>query len=197
MSERYGVLLIDPPWAFRVWGRALDSKRSAESHYPTLSAEALLSLPMQKLMKDSCAVFMWATMPHLPEALALGAAWGLVYKTVAFVWVKANRSAMGRWTCLDEEVNWFTGMGYWTRANAEIVLLFTRGSTKRLSKKVKQVVVAPVSRHSEKPDEVQRRIEQLIAGPYVEVFARRQRPGWAAIGNEIDGRDIREVLAEW
>lgn len=45
-------------------------------------------------------------------------AWGFCYKFVAFVWVKLNRKAP----------TLFTGMGYWTRANAEICLLATRGT---------------------------------------------------------------------
>jgi N6-adenosine-specific RNA methylase IME4 len=88
------------------------------------------------------------------------------------------------------------------------VLLLTRGNPKRISKKVYQMlitlerspyavpaVIAPMTEHSEKPEEVQDRIEQLCDGPYLELFARRQRPGWTCLGNEIDGLDIRESLA--
>lgn len=195
--KRYGAISIDIPWQFRVWSRDTGMGRSAEAHYPTLDIAALKALPMHRLMEKDCALFMWTTMPTLPEALEIGKAWNLVYKTVAFTWVKTNRVAGQRWTRADDAANWFTGMGYWTRANSELCLLFTRGRPHRISKSVRQVVVAPVGRHSQKPDEVQRRIEQLVAGPYLEVFARRQLPGWDVIGNEIDGRDIREVLEAW
>jgi N6-adenosine-specific RNA methylase IME4 len=142
-------------------------------------------LDMQSIMARDCAVFMWACMPTLPEALDLGMAWGLTYKTTAFTWVKRNRVAN----------TFFVGLGYWTRANAELCLLFTRGKPKRKSKRVQQIIYAPVGRHSAKPEAAYQRIEALIDGPYCEVFARNTRPGWDAIGNEIDGRDIRDVVA--
>jgi hypothetical protein len=77
------------------------------------------------------------------------------------------------------------GMGYATRANIEPCLLATRGSPLRLAADIHQVVIAPAGEHSEKPDEVYRRIERLYPGPYLELFARRPRPGWTVWGNEI------------
>jgi N6-adenosine-specific RNA methylase IME4 len=100
------------------------------------------------------------------------------------------------------------GTGYATRANTEVSLLATRGSPRRLSADVHQVVIAPVGEHSAKPDEVYKRIERLYPGPYLELFARRERDGWTRWGNEIargqmtssttaapdDGLDIPECL---
>ena len=60
---------------------------------------------------------MWATMPKLEEALSLIKAWGFNYKSAAFVWVKRNKKAP----------TWFWGMGRYTRSNAELCLLATRG----------------------------------------------------------------------
>jgi N6-adenosine-specific RNA methylase IME4 len=87
-------------------------------------------------------------------------------------------------------------MGYHTRANTELCLLAIKGrGLERVQKNIQQVVVAPVGRHSEKPDEVRHRIE-LLYGPQrrIELFARRQTPGWDALGDGIDGQDIRKVL---
>lgn len=197
---RYSAIMIDPPWQFKVWSKDTGQGRSAESHYPTLDIDEMKKLPMHKLMADDCAVFMWATWPTLPDALALGVAWGLEYKTCAFDWLK--RTSTGN--------AWHMGMGYWSRANSEPCLLFTRGKPKRKSKGVRQLIpdvgqmdmfsppiIARVSAHSAKPNEAYRRVEQLVYAPYLEVFARRRRDGWDAIGNEIDGRDIRDVLATW
>lgn len=192
---RYPTIILDIPWKYRVWNHDTGVGRSAEAHYPTLDHAALKALPMHRLMARDCAVFMWATMPTLAEAFAVGQAWQLTYKTVAFVWAKSNKLAAERGDRHDDPAAFFTGMGHWTRANAELVLLFTRGNPRRLLKNVRQLVVAPVAEHSRKPDEVQHRIERLVPGPYLEVFARRQLAGWDAIGNEIDGRDIRDVLA--
>jgi N6-adenosine-specific RNA methylase IME4 len=86
-----------------------------------------------------------------------------------------------------------TGMGYWTRANAEVCLLATRGNPLRLDMGVHQVVMAPVAEHSEKPDEVRRRIERLLAGPYLKLFARAERPGWVTWGNEVPAPQIATV----
>ena len=127
---------------------------------------------------------MWATFPQLPEALRLIEAWGFTYKSVAFVWLKKNRKAD----------SWFYGLGFWTRANAEICLLATRGRPKRAARDVKQVILSHVERHSQKPEEARRRIEALMGDvPRIELFARASPPGWDVWGNEV-ASDIR--LAE-
>ena len=92
---------------------------------------------------------------------------------------------------------YFLGMGHWTRANAELCLIATKGSPRRIGKGVRQIVVSPVERHSKKPDCVRDRIVELMGDvPRVELFARERTPGWDAMGNEIDGRDIRDALEE-
>ena len=110
----------------------------------------------------------------LPGALDLIKAWGFEYKTVAFTWIKQNRKSEGI----------FLGMGHWTRANAEVCLLATRGSPSRIAKDVHQVIMSPVRDHSRKPDEAAERIERLLAGPYLELFSRASRPRWTTWGDE-------------
>lgn len=77
-------------------------------------------------------------------------------------------------------------MGYWTRANTEPCLLATRGRPKRLNADVRQGIIAPRREHSRKPDDIHARIERLVPGPYLELFARTQRPGWTVWGNQTD-----------
>lgn len=181
----FSTILCDAPWQFKVWSKDTGSGRSAESHYPTLDIPALKALPVADIAAPDCALFFWACMPMLPEALEVMEAWGFKYKTAAFTWMKTNPKGSGL----------FTGMGYWTRANAEICLLGTRGKPKRVDRGVKQAILAPVTRHSAKPPEIRERIERLMGpGPKIELFARERVPGWAALGNELDGRDIRESL---
>jgi N6-adenosine-specific RNA methylase IME4 len=195
---QHNVILADPPVPFEAWGKrpgGIDS-RAAEAHYSTMTWDDLNGLApfIQAVAAPDCCLFLWMCQPLLIETLAMAAAWGFSYKTKAFAWVK---------TYVGSPSSFFVGMGYWTRANTEDVLLFTRGSPRRTSKRVYQVlatletpaVIAPMTRHSEKPDEVQDRIERLVDGPYLELFARRRRPGWTTIGNELDGLDIRESLA--
>jgi N6-adenosine-specific RNA methylase IME4 len=112
---------------------------------------------------------MWAVASHLERATDLALAWGFSYKTTAFVWVKPS-----------------IGMGYWTRKQTEICLLFTRGKPRRVNAGVSELIEAPRREHSRKPDEQYERIERLVAGPYLELFARQRRLGWDAWGLEVD-----------
>ena len=126
--------------------------------------------------KDS-ALFLWATFPQLPEALRLIKAWGFNYKSVAFVWLKKNKKAD----------SWFYGLGFWTRGNAEICLLATRGHPKRQAADVHQFIISPIEAHSKKPDETRDKIISLMGDlPRVELFARQTPPGWDVWGNEVE-----------
>ena len=151
-------------------------------HYDTQSLDAIKALPVGDLAADDCALFLWGVWPEHPGALEVIKAWGFEYKTVGFVWVKTTGAAES--VSLDGEgLHW--GMGYWTRANTEFCLFATRGSPPWLVKDVNQVILAPVGRHSEKPEETATRIERLLAGPYLELFARQSREGWTTWGNEV------------
>ena len=109
-----------------------------------------------------------------PRALELIASWGFEYKTVGFYWVKKNKAGEG----------FFTGRRHWMWANPEQCLLATRGKPARLAKDVKRLVIAPRREHSPKPDQVRERIERLVPGPYLELFARETKPGWECWGNQ-------------
>jgi len=82
------------------------------------------------------------------------------------------------------------GLGYWSRANAEMCLLGTIGHPKRKQKNVHSLIVSQRREHSRKPEEIYGRIERLVDGPYLEMFARHRRNGWACWGNEVTG-DLR------
>jgi N6-adenosine-specific RNA methylase IME4 len=169
---KYGAILADPPWKFAVYS-ARGEGRSASQHYATEGHDTLASIPVGEWAADDCALFMWATDPMLPQALELMRAWGFTYKTVGFYWTKRNADGSP-----------FTGMGYWTRANPEQCLLGTRGHPERLHKDVRRWIDSPRREHSRKPDEIYDRIERLVGGPYLEIFARQTKAGWDAWGNE-------------
>ncbi len=174
--KKYTVIYADPPWSYRVWSKK-GAGRSAEAHYPTMSMEDIKALPVGELADRDCALFLWMTLPMLREAWGVLDAWGFTFKTVAFVWIKLNRQAN----------TLFTGMGYWTRANAEICILATRGHPKRQARNVHQVIVSHIEEHSKKPDEARRRIEALMGDvPRIELFARQYPPGWDVWGNEVE-----------
>lgn len=172
---KYKVIYADPPWHYRVWSKKGDG-RSAEAHYPTMNMEDIKKLPIAQIADRDAALFLWVTFPLLQEAWSVMKAWGFTYKSVAFVWIKQNRKSDAL----------FWGMGYWTRANAEICLLATRGHPKRVARNVHQVIFSHIEEHSKKPDEARRRIEQLMGDvPRIELFARRTSPGWDVWGNEV------------
>ncbi len=182
-NRKYGVIYADPPWSFRNWS-AKGTGRNAVSHYDCLDLAKLAALPIADLAADDCALFLWATDPLLPRAFELIEAWHFEFKTVAFYWVKRNKHG----------ADFFTGLGYWTRANPEICLLATRGNPRRQAKDVRKLVVEPRREHSRKPDCVRDRIERLVKGPYLELFARETKPGWDAWGNQVALFDRGAVL---
>ena len=186
---KYQVIYADPPWKFKVWCYETGSGRSPDQYYPTMELGDICSLGdvIKMISAKDCILFLWATFPKLEEALEVIKAWGFIYKSVAFVWVKLNKSSLGI----------FTGLGYWTRGNVEICLLATKGHPKRIDKSIRQLIISPRREHSRKPDEVRDRIVQLMGDlPRIELFAREQVEGWDAIGYDIDGLDIKQSL-EW
>lgn len=171
---KYNIIYADPPWQYKAWvdkGEGIASR-----HYDTMGSDDIKKLSVDNLAANDCALFMWATYPCLPEALDVIKAWGFTYKTVAFTWVKRNK----------KNGNFFFGLGHWTRANAEICLLATKGKPKRISNKVFQIVDTPLQEHSKKPDVVRERIVELMGDlPRIELFARQRVSGWDAWGDEV------------
>lgn len=182
--SQFDTICADPPWVYS--DVCTSGQRGVAYRYQTMTPDEIAALPVAKLAAPDSTLFLWTTCPQLPVALRVMAAWGWEFKTVAFVWEKRTTNGKLHW-----------GMGSYTRANAELVLLGVRGKPKRASAGVHQIVQARVGEHSEKPFEVYRAIEELMAGTRrLELFARKPRPGWTCIGNGIDGRDILDVLRE-
>lgn len=185
--KKYACILADPPWSYEVWSEKGTGRSVAANHYSTMTTAEICALPVEKITEKDCILFIWATFPNLIDCLKVIHAWGFTYKTCGFCWVKTNKNTPG----------YRMGLGYWTRANAEICLIATKGHPKRVSRKVRQIVATPPERHSKKPDCVRERIVELLGDvSRIELFAREQIPGWDAMGNEIDGRDIRDALKE-
>jgi N6-adenosine-specific RNA methylase IME4 len=193
---RAGAIYADPPWDFEIWGGPSGKTHtSPDAHYNTEPLDKIAGLPAARLAADDCALFLWITWPHLilGHHLQIIDAWGFKPSTLGFLWVKTNPSATV--VTLDGDgLHW--GNGYSTRANTEVCVYATRGSPNRLAADVHQVVMASVGEHSAKPEEVRRRIERLVAGPYLELFARKPVTGWTVWGNEIAPGDINKSVAE-
>lgn len=183
----YDVALIDPPWSYTgqqdKWG-------AAAKFYPTMTYEALaeFTLPVEALSPNG-VMFMWATSPRLDTAIRLLHHWGLTFRGVAFVWVKTKKSdpavPIGAQGVRPSIV----------KPTCEFVLAASRIASGRPmplgNESVRQVVLAPKGAHSQKPIEVHERIEVLYPGKTkIEYFARAQRSGWDAWGNEIDSGHV-------
>ncbi len=175
-EKKYDIIYADPPWAYHdtLGGNA----KMGAMPYPTMTNEEICAMPIgNKIAKKDSILFMWATMPKLQEALDVIKAWGFKYKTCAFCWVKQNPKSGGI----------YAGLGRWVQGNAELCLLATKGHPHRISKSVKQIVMAPRGRHSAKPSEVRDRIVQLMGEDTerIELFARDYADGWDCWGNEV------------
>jgi N6-adenosine-specific RNA methylase IME4 len=170
------ALYLDPPWHFKARSDAGEG-RSANLHYTTGAIERIMEdlAPVRDCVADDCVMFMWMVDWCPQAALDLIKALDFTHKTTAFTWAKQLSSGDG----------WAMTQGYWTRANPEACWLATRGQPKRLHADVRQLIVAPIMEHSRKPDDAYERIERLVEGPYLELYARRPRPGWTSWGNEL------------
>jgi N6-adenosine-specific RNA methylase IME4 len=177
---RAGLIAIDVPWQFTTFSER--SSRAIFEHYEPMTLDEIKALPIKQLGATDCAVFIWVTWPNLAIWHPVMEAWGVSYSALAFDWIKLNPDGEG--------LHW--GGGYSSRANPEPCLLARIGSPLRLDEGVHSVIfdegatiIAPRGEHSEKPDEAYRRMERLYAGPRLELFARKERPGWTVWGNEI------------
>jgi N6-adenosine-specific RNA methylase IME4 len=142
-------------------------------------------IPLPDLLNRHAVVVMWVIDSMIPQAIELGARWGLKYATVGFYWTKYRPSGK-------EHI----GLGYYTRANPEQAWIWTRGNGLPVRNfSVRRWLHAPVGGHSVKPQESYARLETLFGDvSRADVFARIVRPGWDAYGDEIDGRDITEAI---
>lgn len=174
-DKKYNIIYADPPWAY-LWGKGKEGGRfSPEKHYSTMPTEDICKLDIKRLANKNCALFLWATMPCLPDAIQVMKSWGFTYKTCAFTWVKTKQDGTP-----------LAGMGSYTKSNAEICLLGMRGHVKSIDKTVRQIVMHPRLGHSVKPPIIRDNIVQLFGDvPRIELFARQQVAGWDCWGNEV------------
>jgi N6-adenosine-specific RNA methylase IME4 len=184
-SKKFDIIYADPPWDYggklqfdksSKGADELDFARdifvsSASFKYPTVKTKELANIPIQEIAKDDCILFMWATNPHLAQAIELGRSWGFEYRTVAFVWDKMMHNP-----------------GKYTLSNCELCLLFKRGKIPqpRGARNIQQLVRSPRREHSQKPEEVLQLIEKMFpTQERIELFARRRPKGWDVWGLDV------------
>jgi len=163
-NKKYQIIYADPPWLYEF--SSTDS-RKIENQYDTMSIDDIKNISIHT--DDNCALFLWATSPKLVEALEVMKSWGFEYKT-HMIWDKS-----------------IIGMGYWFRGQHELLLIGTRGniSPPAESKRISSVFVRRRTKHSRKPDEIRKIIEEWYPNKTkIELFARQRFEGWDAWGNE-------------
>lgn len=166
----FRVITADPPWAFG--DRLPGASRGAVKNYPVMSVDDICRFPLPPLADDAL-LFLWRVSSQVEEAYRVVRAWGFVPKT-ELVWRKLTVGGK----------RWF-GMGRYLRAEHETAIVAVRGRIRVKVRNIRSTFEAPTGRHSEKPEVFYDLVEQLSDGPYVELFARRQRPGWTCLGNEL------------
>ena len=168
-DKKYAVILADPEWKFEFYSARGMMNSAADNHYPTTSTEDIMARDVGSIAAKDCILFLWATMPMLPQSLEVMKAWGFEYKTNL---------------CWDKKK---AGTGYWFRNQHELLLLGTRGKIPAPSDgmQVPSLLSAMVEEHSKKPEGSYQIIEKYFPTvPKIELNARRARKGWDAWGNE-------------
>jgi N6-adenosine-specific RNA methylase IME4 len=167
-NKKYQIIYADPPWEMQ--GGVYNPE------YPTMSVGAIKNLPIQEMSDDNCALFLWVLNSRLQEGLDVMEAWGFNFKTIAFCWVKTSQKT-GMPNCR---------VGTFTLGGIEICLLGLRGKLKRQTLNIRQVLLQPRGRHSEKPEKIRNDIVSLYGDiPRIELFARQKTEGWDVWGNEV------------
>lgn len=176
-KNKYSIIYADPPWAY-LWGKGKTGGNFCpEKHYKTMSVEEICALGtyIKRIREKNCALFIWTTMPCLPDVFKVIKAWGFKYKTCAFTWIKIKKDGSP-----------LAGMGSYTKSNAELCLLAMRGHIKSQSKTVRQIIMHPRREHSVKPFIIRDKIVELFGDlPRIELFARQYVAGWDCWGDEV------------
>jgi len=209
-ARKYKIIYADPPWPYR--DKCHSGKRGVTYKYPTMDVVSIKNMRVPFITENNCALFLWCTSPQLPVGLDVMSAWGFEFKCIAFTWVKLNKNPVYAQDILGESIrdkyfpsnvitvggentivkklnvySDFMGMGNYTRANAEFVLLGMRGKIKRVSRSVRSTVMTSLETHSKKPDIVRERIVELFGDiPRIELFARQQTQGWDVWGDMVE-----------
>ena len=177
VKGQFGTILADPPWQFmnRTGKMAPEHKRL--SRYVTLNFEEITGIPVASVAAKQSHLYLWVPNALLREGLDVLDAWGFTYKT-NIVWHKIRKDGGpdGR------------GVGFYFRNTTEMILFGVRGSLRTLGPGRNQVNIIRTQKreHSRKPDEQYEIIESCSPGPYLELFARGQRPGWVQWGNQVE-----------
>lgn len=205
---KYSLILLDPPWKYD--NQQQNDPARGGITYNSMTMEQLYHLPLTNIASNDSMLVCWVTFPKLMDQyyekydpLAIIRNWGFKPLTALFIWIKTNKrgALTNDDTDLREYDDYYSGLGRYTNSNAEMAIVARRGKAlERLDKSVKQLMIAPIGKHSAKPQEQYNRLHRLWGDvPRIELFARKDNPppkGWDATGLEYDGVDIKDYLTK-
>ena len=176
--SEFDVIYADPPWDYKGQlqhaGEGSCDTGGAIRHYGTVTLDNLKRLRVGRIAAANSLLFLWATNPHLDQAIDLGKSWGFKWATVAFVWDKVR-----------------VNPGFYTMSQCELCLVFKKGKIPRPrgARNVRQFLREKRGAHSRKPEEARRRIEKMFPeSRKIELFARGPAPeNWTCWGSEAGG----------
>lgn len=172
-DKKYQIIYADPPWQYSNKKTGGSLKSGSVSKYSIMTVEEICNLPVKNISSKNSVLFLWATVPLLPEAFQVMHAWGFKYKTM-ITWRKIMS----------------LGMGFWFRGQCEHLLFGIKGKIKAFRLQKPNFVQCKVLRHSQKPEIFRQLIEnatvKMIKQNRIELFARYRVEGWDAWGDEID-----------
>ena len=194
--KRYKLIYADPPWEYGNFSNGSNKVNRKRLHkvtkfgitpYQGMRIQDIQNLHISYIADTDAVLLMWITYPCLNWMTDVIGAWGFKFKTIAFTWIKQNKGGVGI----------FKGLGNYTRANAEICVLATRGKgLPVLDRSISQIQMSPVTAHSKKPDEIRTKINRLFGhvSPKIELFARTKIAGWDVFGNDekLDNTPLEE-----
>lgn len=173
MEKKYNVIYADPAWKYKNKKTGGTMLSGADAHYDTMTIEEICKMPIKKMAQKNAILFMWVTVPLLPEFLPVLDAWGFKYKTM-LTWRKTMS----------------LGLGYWFRGQCEHLIVATKGTVKATRMQVPNFYQSKAERHSKKPDYFRQLIDQSASklgySDKIELFARQESDGWEVFGNQVD-----------
>ena len=164
---KYRTICVDPPWRYDdnlTMDHAI--QRGAATNYDVMTVAKIAEIPVGAWAESDAHLYIWTTNAFMVEAHELAKAWGFEQKTI-LTWCKTQIS-----------------MGHYYRNSTEHVLFCVRGRLSVQRHDVPTHFVMPRGRHSAKPEGFYDMVETMSPGPYLDVFARRQRLGWETYGLE-------------
>ncbi|MDQ3897490.1 MAG: MT-A70 family methyltransferase [Actinomycetota bacterium] len=174
-GEQFSTLLADPPWRFVNRTGKVAPEHHRLSRYETMEVKEIAALPVADLAAARSHCYLWVPNALMADGLLVMEQWGFTYKSV-LVWHKVRKDggSDGR------------GVGFYFRNVTEMVLFGVRGSLRTLAPGRRQVnlFASQKREHSRKPEELYDIVEACSPGPYLELFARHAREGWARWGTE-------------